>query len=370
MRKKMFANEFRVYPSDYELAKVWFVQGWVEVDGNLKRMKWRVPMAKTVEQRLILANNIIKTLQKEGYSVRQKREKEFDAANFILANLNDLLIEKKASLRKKSYQSYRSHLRNFNDYCSEKKVCKVDEDVAREFLNFLKVKGRSNTTINAHRLTLKHFFSELVNRNRLKNNPFGLTKKLKENREGAHYMKLTEIAKYKKYVLEHKPFLWLPSIMQFYTFLRPSSELRFIKVADVDLDRKLIRVDSNISKNGQFDYVKIPLPLQTVLIDMNLEDYASNFFLIGLDGLPSEKPVSYNYWGSHFRQVRAAMRLSPKYKLYSFKHSGVVDFMRNGGNVMSLQRQLRHHSLDMTQIYLRSIGIEDMDNLESHFSEI
>jgi integrase len=158
--------------------------------------------------------------------------------------------------------------------------------------------------------------------------------------------------------------------MQFYCFLRPGAELRHVTVGDVDLDRKLIRVSAETAKNGRFEYVKIPRPLQEYLLGMNLEDYPSTFFLIGTDGRPSEQIIYENYLGEHFRQVRAALKFPDKYKFYSFKHSGAINFMMNGGNVLSLMRQLRHKSLNTTEVYLRSIGVEEVVGLETMFSAI
>jgi integrase len=156
--------------------------------------------------------------------------------------------------------------------------------------------------------------------------------------------------------------------MQFYCFLRPSSELRFIQVADVDLVKKLIRVESKIAKNGKTEYVKIPDALVPYLEDLDLDSYPDNYFLIGLDGVPALKKVSYNYWSYHFREVRAALNMPDKYVFYSFKHSGAANYMDNTGDIVGLQRQMRHYSADVTSIYLRSIGIEDLTKLKTGFS--
>jgi integrase len=372
MRKKnLLVGEFRVYPVSKSLAQSWFVQGLIILqNGKTKRMKFRVPDAATVGERDALAAAIERELLEKGYQAKEKRESEFKAANYILRAMDELLIEKKNTVRKKTYQSYLSHLRNFNTFCGVKKVVHVSEGTAADFLKWLQVTGRSATTVNAHRVTLRYFFDVLFEQKKVKTKPFAATKKLKEHREGARYFNLQQIGKIKNYVLEHKPFLWLPCIMQFYTFLRPSAELRFIRVGDVDLGRGVIRVKSTIAKNGKNEFVKIPDGLRPYLLDLKLEDLPNDYFLIGHDGVPAEKGVSYNFWGGHFRAVRKALRFGEEYKFYSFKHSGAVDFILNGGNVAELQKQLRHHSLDMTAVYLRSLGIMDIDNLGSKFSAI
>lgn len=43
--------------------------------------------------------------------------------------------------------------------------------------------------------------------------------------------------------------------------------------------------------------------------------------------------------------------------LYSWKHIGVVRAFQAGLNIKLLQELLRHHSLEMTDIYLKSLGL-------------
>lgn len=366
MRKKILPAEFRVYPLDQSLQKKWFVQGY---DDNKKKVKFAIPDAPTVKKRLAFAEDILHRLRTKGVEDFKRAERKEIFANYVVAAFYDILEEKKAWLRKKSYQSYLSHLRNFSYYL-EAKLCKrITEDVARDFLLYLKAKGISNTTINAHRLTLTHFYSEMIKRKQIKSNPFKATTKLRENREGACYLTLRMIEKYKSYVLEHKPFMWLPSILQFYCFIRPT-EMRFLQIADIDLRKKLIRVNAKIAKNGKTEFVKIPNPLLPYLEDLELEFYPDNYYLFGINGRPSPKPVSYNFWGYHFREIRKALKFPDKYVFYSFKHAGAANYMENTGDIVGLQRQMRHHSAEITSIYLKSIGIEDLERLKTGFSDL
>jgi site-specific recombinase XerD len=43
--------------------------------------------------------------------------------------------------------------------------------------------------------------------------------------------------------------------------------------------------------------------------------------------------------------------------LYSWKHTGVVSAFQAGLNIKLIQELLRHHSLEMTDIYLKSLGL-------------
>ena len=57
-----------------------------------------------------------------------------------------------------------------------------------------------------------------------------------------------------------------------------------------------------------------------------------------------------------------------RHKMYSWKHTGVVTFVKNNGNLKDLQTQLRHHSLDQVNDYLKDMGVyqsEFIKNLPS-----
>ncbi len=43
--------------------------------------------------------------------------------------------------------------------------------------------------------------------------------------------------------------------------------------------------------------------------------------------------------------------------MYSWKHTGNCNAYRAGADIKALQQQNRHHSLEMTDVYLRSMGL-------------
>ena len=52
----------------------------------------------------------------------------------------------------------------------------------------------------------------------------------------------------------------------------------------------------------------------------------------------------------------------------SWKHTGAGTFVKNNGNLKDLQTQLRHHSLDQVNDYLKDMGVyqsEFIKNLPS-----
>ena len=71
------------------------------------------------------------------------------------------------------------------------------------------------------------------------------------------------------------------------------------------------------------------------------------------------KPVSKNVMGYRYRQLVKKLKLSKDYTLYSWKHSGVVSAYNAGVDIKTLQKQCRHHSLEQTDTYLKSLGLDE-----------
>ena len=70
-----------------------------------------------------------------------------------------------------------------------------------------------------------------------------------------------------------------------------------------------------------------------------------------------EKPVSKNVMGSRYRNLTKDLKLGKDFTLYSWKHSGVVAAYNAGIDIKTIQSQCRHHSLEQTDIYLKSLGL-------------
>lgn len=69
----------------------------------------------------------------------------------------------------------------------------------------------------------------------------------------------------------------------------------------------------------------------------------------------------------HDLQERLAItgfRFSP----HTFRHFFAVNFLRHGGDIYKLSRILGHSSIMTTQVYLRSLGIEDLQQAHSQTS--
>jgi integrase len=70
--------------------------------------------------------------------------------------------------------------------------------------------------------------------------------------------------------------------------------------------------------------------------------------------------VNYNHISTRHNRHLCDLGISDQKGLYSWKHSGACALYKVlNGDVYSLMRQLRHHDLNVTQIYLKSLGLLD-----------
>lgn len=82
------------------------------------------------------------------------------------------------------------------------------------------------------------------------------------------------------------------------------------------------------------------------------------------------KPVAINYFLRKFRKVLISLGFGTEYQLYSWKHTGAVACVRAGASLKELQIQLRHHSLEEVDKYIRQLGVHDLQDLEGRFPGI
>lgn len=66
----------------------------------------------------------------------------------------------------------------------------------------------------------------------------------------------------------------------------------------------------------------------------------------------------------YFKKQLLASGIQGHYSFYSLKHTGVVRAVKAGVNIKEIQLQLRHHSLDMVNEYLKNLGVFDLEDIE------
>jgi integrase len=165
-----------------------------------------------------------------------------------------------------------------------------------------------------------------------------------------------------KYLKLHDPELFLFTRFIYYTFIRPVELLR-IRMSEVDIKQGIILVRSHQAKNKKQMPVTIPRALEEYL-PAELKEYPPNFYLFGKGLAPGPEPLDRKrVTERHTRAMKACGVYDGEVTMYSWKHLGNCNAYRAGADIKALQAQNRHHSLEMTDKYLRSLGLNHVSQL-------
>ena len=375
---------------DYIVFRVWHVQ-----KGKLVRKRSYVPASKkTAKARKAWVKNEIKVINtvladgmhidlskdpKKFLAPEKKKSKKRIARKELHECLTKYVGFKQA---KKNYSRGVDFSRNtasrFIEWCMEEKedrelraikyLDEVTSEYAEEYLGYLiTVKGNEPKTRNNALGVLKNFFKELKEHKWLpkkKKNPFGKIKKLPESEGTRHYPYTDkQISEIKKYVLKNDPYLWFIISFIYYGLFRVS-ELKRLKVDDIDLENNKLYVYGRTSKVKKYAVLPISPAFKKVIEQMNLEDYPKDYFLFTASRKPSPIKMGENYVTTHYKKVKKAVGIDNdnRYSVYGFKHTAVCNWYKKTKDIIRIQRMCRHKHVTTTEIYLKSLGLISEDD--------
>lgn len=339
--QKKLCPTFSLYaPSD--LSKKWFVHYYQ--DGKRVRKYGSINKFSTAEERHQAAAVLIAELSRE---VGEQQ-------NTIKKQLLDRLQIRKEYQRPKTVRTYRSKINMLFDFLETDNP--GPEDIRRFFEHLHKTKAAS--TYTRYLVDLKAFFKEIdlgayfegIEKRRYRHTP-------------KRYFQTYQIDRLRG-LIKADPELWLCVQLLYYCFIRPR-ETRFLRAGDFLLDEQKILLRGEISKNKKTEYVAIPGPLVAEL--QFIRELPPNTVLFPGQG---SVYIGENTFYNRHRQILRKLGFSTEYSLYSWKHTGVVSAVKAGISVKELQIQLRHHSLDQVDQYLRQLGVNDLANIRNNFPEL
>ncbi|MHC1707448.1 MAG: tyrosine-type recombinase/integrase [Bacteroidales bacterium] len=389
----------KLYKYSGNLDRKWFIYYSYRNPATNRMVRFKIyddiNLRKTREGRINYAAVVIETIEtklKNGWSPFEDDEQVIYEDNLKYTHLarkfgrqrtsnktmnyylSMFLGEITPNITPSTYTTYKSKFRKLNQWLESKNLDANDataftDENARQFIQYLiKKRKLSNNTVR-HYLTLFHeFFHWAIDRNYLKVNPFEKIKISRIAHVPAKFFNDSILQQLKARIGESDPQLWLASLFQYYCFIRPG-ELRFLTLNDMDLHGASITIPGKISKNGKTQTVVIPEPFLKHLEQLRLHEYPSHYYLISKEGKPGVRHVSRNYLYNHFKKVRMELNLPKDYKFYSFKHTGAVKASKFIP-VKDLQMQLRHHSLDQVDAYLRQMKAVESESLRNSFPAI
>ena len=357
-KKKFFLQNkgYTLYSNNGCTSKRWYFLYYLNQAGVLfpYKLYGGINRYSNADERFYAAKRLLNTLDVSNPKI------EFDIED--LQNIFDVALKKRIPyLRKKSIATYQSKINDFLDFCRRNridKLRKIDKKIATKYLQELLQKN--NTTVNSYIITFKRLFKDFVKENKIRFNPFEEIKKLPENRKGKMYFNTNQIEVLKSEIIKQNRILWFACQLQYYCFIRPN-EIRFLKIEHINTVDGTIKIDASFSKNKKTQVVVIPNCFLSDFIALSNKN--ENDYLIQINN----EQLKRDYLSKEHKKILAKLGFSNRYSFYSWKHTGAYMAVKGGIKLKDLQLQLRHHSLDQVNEYLREMGVLDCDDLKNKY---
>jgi len=368
-------NQNNVLGYPYKLVRV--VKGkktylvfyvWNENKDKLERIRREPPKGQDQKRWIREKTEQINRLLILGYRI-QKEEKTEQAIQTerslmqALEEIHQIRIQNKV-IGETSANREKGFIRAFEIYLKAKNidtlpVSQAQKKHIQDFVDGLQMKSVSK---NSYIAKFKALFSEMEQREWIEKNPCEKIKKLKATESTSIAFEPEHLPILKKALIERSTELYIFCMFVFYTFIRPI-ELRRLKVGDVDLSRKKIIVSGENSKNKKTEYVLISKQFVSILTEYQFLERPKESPLFELN---NNLKYSKNWYSNEFRKICDKLGLPKTYELYGWKHTGVSEHYKKTKDIVFIQRQCRHSSLDMTNNYLKGLGLfeanENLDN--------
>lgn len=255
-----------------------------------------------------------------------------------------------------------------------------------DFMNFYylnpdpKIKW-GNNTYNDKRVLLFGFFKIMVEQERLEDNPVAKTQsKPKEATERFSIFTKEERDIIFDYFDKKDKCIAMMLRITYYAYIRSTETLR-LQVADFNLDTRRIAVRPENAK-GQKDglirwVIMTPQLKEAIQTYLNAFPHQPDFYVVGKKMKPSNFPLLSN-WKRKFNIGFDVLKIKHPHLFqkegltpYSFKHSGVTDFVNANYQDKSktdvlryVQTQCRHEKFATTEKYLKQLEL-NMDVQDS-----
>jgi integrase len=397
LKQSMAAVPYKLAKLNDKNAKDWFVYySFVNPNtGKFERFKERYGLNNTanlqhiangykssVEHiRRVMAAEMIDEINenlKKGFNpFHQLTYKSATTNKTAVEVLEKLVEELNGNASKNTQETYNLMLSRFKKFLSEQKLSEYTVqyftiDHAKAFQKFLQEKLLlQKKTINT---TVSHvglFWDELIERKYVKDNPFRI-KAVRKTRHGHDdkddvFEPLTPteleaiLAEFKK--VRNAGMIRFMGFV-YYAWIRPV-EVSRIRVKDVDLKSKTIRLKSSITKNEKGSFVQIVPELFKLIEPLHLEKTNPEYFLFS-KGLKPGKTQIRDVWRSVTERLwnPVCKKLKIAKALYALKHTGNIEYLLHNKGKADLkwqQMQNRHSSAAQTEQYNRKLGAYFID---------
>ena len=237
----------------------------------------------------------------------------------------------------------------------------------RLFLLSLQNENKKPSTVHIYYRSLKTFYNWLINEGVIKESPMVNIRAPKLPKVLIRPFNEQDIARLMVLCSGNK-FLDLRTRAMFLMFLDTGirlEEMSRIQLAQVDFNNETIRI---MGKGSKERFVRIGKKAQKAILRyllMRNDDYP-NVWL-------TEERTPMTLKGiktSVERYCRRAVVSEARPSCHTLRHTAAILYLRNGGDLFTLQMMLGHSNLETTRRYTSSLGAEDMIRVHAKASPV
>lgn len=343
-----------------DLSQRWYVEYYFKHPETNKHVKFREWISSKLLTRTARYNkaaeikNQISIKLKSGWSpfLSETRNKTISQAIDVVLQI------KNATCGQRAKSSYKSLCGVFTDYLDKHKLNslapnELNKAICQNFIDYLITKKQlKNRTVNNHVAALRTVFDALLERDFVDFNVWKKIKKLKTTEADISSFSRAERLIISEQLPKDNYQLYCISLLIYYCYLRPAEIMR-LKISDLDLIKGQIIIKASQSKNGRNQVVIMHNDLINALTKLNLDQYPENYFVFSnfKKFTPSQTPTAPTRIADAWREI-----VKNKYgitkNIYDLKPTGAGEAFESGIDARQIQLQVRHSSLEQTQIYL------------------
>jgi integrase len=291
---------------------------------------------------------------------------------------NKFLEHIKGEIRSATLHTYTSKIRTLNAWVdargdAQNDISAVSNNEIVEFFQFLiNERKLSGNSITKYKQILFSLFEYVVEFGHLRLNPvYNLPKCNRINDQAARPVYQNDIKQFKEVIAETDPQLWMAIEFEFYCYIRPGTELRLLKIGDIDFARGLIFIGREHFKTKRENVKEIPRHfLNKIRNDYQLHTYPRDYYVFSQNRKPGPEHLGKNNLRFRFNKFRQALNMPQEYKFYSWKHTGGVLASESGIPEKDISDQMGHTSLNTTSQYLKSKGGRRILSIRDRYPEL
>lgn len=270
------------------------------------------------------------------------------------------LMEKEIALSNRTLISYKGKTDDFGRWLAIRELRNVSlrkisqETISDYFIYLAKDRDLDRSTCEKYFLVLRSFFRYALKHGYVDFVPFDFhTFPAKKVDKSPEVIAKDDLSILLNTIKQRDEQLYLACLIQYYCFIRPGTELRLMKVGDIDFQQGIIRVPMLAAKNRTTETVTMPNQLIDLCKEYKLDEADKSLYVFGKQKRPSMDTLSINMFRYRFNKIRDELNLSKGIKFYSLKCTGASNLHNSGMPMRGLMDQLRHKKLDATQHYVK-----------------